>query len=139
MEDARAVAIGAGAPDVQPIHLLHSILKGVEVARLLASFVDVLELRTAVAQAVSVRGRDAPRPAPPYSSSCMRVIVHALKEASALGDAAVEGRHVLLGLLRMRPSRRLFGLLAPSRNPAYELLNSRGLSYETVRGSARAA
>jgi len=132
LEEARSVAVSASAPCVEPIHLLHSLLKSAELG-MLSSLVPVVELRTAVASSIGAAPRALITPSSRYSSRCKRVLENAMMEARNLHHPYVSSKHILLGILRMKPSRRLFGILAPSPDPAYTVLASMGVTYDAVR------
>jgi ATP-dependent Clp protease ATP-binding subunit ClpA len=134
LEDARAVALTASAPCVQPIHILHSLLKGAELPTFLSSFVSVIDLRTAVATSIGAARRASTRSSY-YSSRCKRVLENAMTEARELQHSFVSPQHLLLGILRMRPKHRLFGILPPAPDPAYAVLVAMGVGYDTVRAS----
>lgn len=135
LEDARAVALAASAPCVQPIHILHSLLKGVEASHLLTPLVQVVALRTAVATSISSSPRALTRPTTTYSSRCLHVLQNAMTEARGLQHSIVGGEHLLLGILSTKPKRRLFGILPPSPDPAYAVLVAMGVTYDAVRAS----
>jgi len=133
LEEARTVAVSASAPCVEPIHILHSLLQGAELLGMLSSLVPVVELRTAVASSIGAAPRALTTPSSRYSSRCKRVLENAMMEARNLHHPYVSSKHILLGILRMKPSRRLFGILAPSPDPAYTVLASMGVTYDAVR------
>ena len=135
LEDARTVALAASAPCVQPIHILLSLLKGTEVPSLLGSLLPVMDLRTVVAATIGAAPRARTAPSPLYSSRSKRVLENAITEARELRHPFVSPKHILLGILRMRASRRLFGILPPKPDPAYAVLVSLGLTYDAVRAT----
>jgi ATP-dependent Clp protease ATP-binding subunit ClpC len=133
LEEAQTVAVAASAPCVEPIHILHSLLKGPELPGVLSSLVPVVDLRTAVASSIGAAPRALTTPSSRYSSRCKRVLENAMTEARDLHHAYVSSKHILLGILRMKPARRLFGILPPSPDPAYAVLTSMGVTYDAVR------
>src|SRR5216117_1966906 len=68
LEEARTVAVSASAPCVEPIHILHSLLKGAELLGMLSSLVPLVELRTAVASSIGAAPRALITPRSRYSS-----------------------------------------------------------------------
>ena len=98
-----------------------------------SSLVPVVELRAAVASSIGAAPRALTAPSSRYSSRCKRVLENAMMEARNLHHPYVSSKHILLGILRMKPSRRLFGILAPSPDPAYTVLASMGVTYDGVR------
>jgi ATP-dependent Clp protease ATP-binding subunit ClpA len=135
LEDARSVAVAASSPCVQPIHVLHSLLKGAEAARVLSPLVQLVALRTAVATSIGAAPRARTRPNDIYSSRCLRVLQNAMAEARGLGHSFVGTEHLLLGILRTTPKRRLFGILPPSPDPAYAVLVAMGVTYDVLRAT----
>ncbi|MDD7384679.1 MAG: ATP-dependent chaperone ClpB [Actinomycetaceae bacterium] len=129
-------AMEAGNPQVEPIHLLHSLLgqgDGIAVALLKALGVDAHQLdervsgQLAALPAASGSAVSQPTASRPFSL----VITDAGKEAAALGDDYISTEHLLMGL-------------AASQSQAGSILKAAGASRDqiagvlgSVRGSAK--